>query len=106
MGTWRFLLIGITLIFGLVTVGQGQILDLFPPVANNDSGTTNENTALAINVVANDNDILDVLGGIDESTVDLNVSLSGIQSSNSTAQGSFVVNSSGVVTYTPASNFS
>src|SRR5690348_14953791 len=105
MRTWRFLLVAISLMLGFAFTSHGQIVDLFPPVANDDSGNTNENVALAINVVANDSDP-DLLGGIAASTVDLNVSTSGIQSSNNTAQGSYTVNASGVVTFTPANGYS
>jgi len=60
------------------------------PVANNDASTTNEDTAVTINVLANDTD----LDG-DPLTVD-----SITQASN----GSAVLNIDDTVTYTPASN--
>src|SRR5260221_112150 len=87
----------------------GQILDLCPPVAGDDSGSTNENTAVMINVVANDADCLTdaLLGGkVNPATVDLNTSVAGIQNSINTAQGSFSASSGGVVTYTPTLNYS
>jgi gliding motility-associated-like protein len=73
-----------------------------PPVANNDQTSTAKNTPVTINVVANDTDSD---GTINAGTVDLNTSASGIQNTNSTPQGSFAVNGSGVVTMTPALNY-
>jgi gliding motility-associated-like protein len=73
-----------------------------PPVAQNDATSTNEETIVTVNVVANDTD---PDGTINANTVDLNTASPGIQSTITTAAGSFSVNSSGVVTYTPALNF-
>ena len=72
------------------------------PVANNDNTTTTENTAVTINVVTNDTDSD---GAIDATTVDLNTTQGGIQNSRTTTEGNYAVNSSGVVTYTPATSF-
>jgi gliding motility-associated-like protein len=72
------------------------------PVAKDDNANTTENTAVNVNVVSNDSDDD---GSIDEGTVDLNTAESGIQNSNTTAEGTFTVNSSGVVKYQPANNF-
>lgn len=72
------------------------------PVATNDAASTTEETLVTINVIANDSDID---GTIDVATVDLNTSTSGIQTTNTTSAGTFSVNSSGVVSYTPAVNF-
>jgi gliding motility-associated-like protein len=72
------------------------------PVATDDNATTDINTPVTIHVVANDTDSD---GTIDAGTVDLNTSQGGIQKSRTTAQGSFTVNESGFVTYTPANSF-
>jgi gliding motility-associated-like protein len=71
------------------------------PVAANDGAVTDEDVAVAINVIANDTDE----GSINPGTVDLNTAVAGIQTSNTTAQGSWTVNASGVVTFTPTLNF-
>lgn len=71
------------------------------PVANNDGATTDEDVLVTLNVVSNDTDD----GAINPGTVDLNVAVAGIQTSNTTPEGSWTVNASGVVTYTPALNF-
>ena len=71
------------------------------PVAVNDVATTNEDTPVTINVLSNDTDD----GSLIATTVDLNVVLSGIQTSFSTSEGTYTVNNTGVVTFTPALNF-
>ncbi|HZY78731.1 MAG TPA: Ig-like domain-containing protein [Cyclobacteriaceae bacterium] len=73
-----------------------------PPVAVNDNGATSQNTQTTVNVVANDTDSD---GVIDAAKVDLNTTTAGIQNTNATAQGSYSVSNLGVVTYTPANNF-
>jgi CshA-type fibril repeat protein/VCBS repeat-containing protein len=60
------------------------------PVANDDAGTTNEDTPLVIDLTANDTDI-----DGDTLTVD----------SATAANGSVAINPDGTVTYTPNSNF-
>ena len=72
------------------------------PVAVNDSGTTNEDTFIQLNVATNDTD---VDGTINPTTVDLDQGTAGIQNVFTNAQGSWSVNGSGDVTYTPAANF-
>jgi gliding motility-associated-like protein len=72
------------------------------PVANEDRATTRENTKVDINVVANDTDSD---GTIDATTVDLNIGAGGTQKSVATAQGLFEVNDSGVVTFTPKTDY-
>ena len=104
----RYLVIGIVIMIGL-TPGFGQLIDLCPPVAGDDSKTTNENAPVTINVVANDADCpSDALAGgaVNPATVDLNTSTAGIQNSITTAQGSFSADATGVVTFTPAQNYS
>lgn len=73
-----------------------------PPVAVNDNTATNQNTVVTLNVVSNDTDSD---GVIDASRVDLNTTTAGIQNSATTPQGSFAVNNLGIVTYTPARDF-
>jgi len=73
------------------------------PIAGDDSGSTNENASVTINVTANDADCLTdaLLGGaVNPATVDLNTGAGGIQSSITTSQGSYSSNGSGSVTYT------
>jgi large repetitive protein len=72
------------------------------PVAVSNSTTTNEDTPVAINVTANDTD---VDGTINVATVDLDPATAGIQTTFTNAQGTFTVNTSGVVTFTPVLNF-
>src|SRR5882762_3543769 len=105
----RTLLIGLILILAYSAAVNGQLIDLCPPVAGDDSKSTNENTSVTINVVANDADCLSdalVGGAVDPATVDLNTSTAGIQNSINTAQGSFSADATGVVTFTPAQNYS
>src|SRR5690606_3820494 len=71
------------------------------PVANPDLATTDEDEPVTINVVANDTDD----GSIDASTVDLNVSAAGIQNTRTTGEGTWVVDSDGIVTFTPTANY-
>jgi len=73
------------------------------PVAANDAAQTPEGTPVSINVATNDTD---VDGTVDPATVDLNLAVAGIQNTNTTAQGTFTVNTTGVVTFTPVANFS
>lgn len=72
-----------------------------PPVANDDAVTTTEDNPIAINVLANDTDD----GTIVTATVDLNPNVGGIQNSITGPEGTFTVNGSGLVTFTPALNF-
>ncbi|MDP4799222.1 MAG: tandem-95 repeat protein [Crocinitomicaceae bacterium] len=71
------------------------------PIANNDVATTNENTPVNFNITNND---IDIDGSINPSSVDLNQTIAGFQTSFNNAQGSWNV-VAGVVTYTPALNF-
>ncbi len=72
------------------------------PVAVNDNPTTNEDVPAVFSVTANDTD---VDGTINTATVDLDLSAPGIQNSITTTEGSWTVNASGMVTFTPVSNF-
>jgi gliding motility-associated-like protein len=71
------------------------------PVATNDTASTNEDTPVTVTVTSNDTD-LD--GTINTSSVDLDPSTAGIQSTFTNAQGTWTV-SNGVVTFTPALNY-
>jgi uncharacterized repeat protein (TIGR01451 family) len=77
---------------------------LFPPVAGNNSVTIQEdNTATIPNIVADDTD---VDGTIVMSTIDLDPSTIGQQTSITTSDGSWSVNlATGVVTFIPTTNF-
>lgn len=77
--------------------------DNMPPVAVDDSATTNENTAVTFNVTTNDSD---TDGEIDVATVDLDPLTAGIQTSfDVVGQGNYSVNASGEVTFTPVTGF-
>jgi VCBS repeat-containing protein len=65
----------------------------FPPVANNDTFTTDEDTAISLNLLANDSD-LDTSDTLTISAVD-----------TTNTQGTVQINSDGTVTYTPATAF-
>ena len=69
-----------------------------PPVANNDSENTAEETPVTIDVLANDNDLADSQNGgsIDPTTVNV---VSG------PSNGSVQVNTDGTITYTPSDGF-
>src|SRR5690606_9877346 len=71
------------------------------PVAVNDGTSTDEDVPVSLDVVANDTDD----GSINPATVDLNTTLNGIQSTNTTPGGSWAVNAAGIVTFTPTLNF-
>ncbi|MFB3903561.1 MAG: S8 family serine peptidase [Acidobacteriota bacterium] len=66
-----------------------------PPLANNDAATTRKNTAVTIDVCAND---VDSDGSIDRSTVTLT-------SAKTSKGGAVVANVNGTVTFTPKRNF-
>ncbi len=72
------------------------------PVAVNDNPVTNEDVPAVFSVTANDTDSD---GTINTATVDLDLSTPGIQSSITTPEGSWTVNASGTVTFTPVANF-
>lgn len=72
------------------------------PVAVNDNPVTNEDVPAVFSVTTNDTD---VDGTINTATVDLDPSTAGIQNTRTTASGSWSVNASGVVTFTPVANF-
>ena len=78
------------------------ILPTNPPIAVNDTTTTLEDTQISLTVTTND---YDTDGNIVISTVDLNPSSAGIQSTFTNVFGTWSVNATGVVLYTPALNF-
>jgi uncharacterized repeat protein (TIGR01451 family)/gliding motility-associated-like protein len=85
---------------GTLTITVNAVNDA--PVAVNDATSTNEDVSTTFNVTTNDTD---VDGTINANTVDLDPSTGGIQTTFSNAAGSWSVNSSGVVTYTPTLNY-
>ena len=73
------------------------------PVAINDSNTTNEDTPVTIAVTANDTD---ADGTIDGTTVDLDPTSAGIQTSFTViGEGTYTVDALGIVTFTPVLNY-
>ncbi|MBT1686404.1 tandem-95 repeat protein [Dawidia soli] len=72
------------------------------PEARGDNGSTAEETAVTINIVQNDTD---ADGSINANSVDLNTGMAGIQKTNNTDQGTWSVDGSGVVTFTPVKDF-
>ncbi len=84
-----------------ITITVNSVNDA--PVANNDAGSASDGVAVTIDVVANDTDID---GTINPATVDLDVAASGIQSTKTvSSQGTWTVNTSGIVTFTSVANF-
>ena len=84
-----------------ISITVSPVNDL--PVANNDAGTTNENTPVTLpNITADDTD---VDGTVDPSTVDLDLATAGQQTSITDAQGNWVVDAGGNIIYTPALSF-
>jgi CshA-type fibril repeat protein len=83
-----------------VVVGAGNT----PPVALDDTATTPEDTPVTITILANDSD---PDGSLVLSTIDLNLSTPGVQTTFTTAgQGTFVLNpATGIVTFTPVANY-
>jgi gliding motility-associated-like protein len=73
-----------------------------PPIIVDDNHVAPEDAAVTFNVTGNDTD---VDGTVDPATVDLDVLTIGIQNSITNPQGSWSVNGSGDVTFTPVPNF-
>lgn len=73
-----------------------------PPVANDTSFVTLEDTPLVEIIIDND---WDIDGTIDSSTVDLSPTVIGIQNSITNTYGTWSVNGSGILTFTPLANF-
>ena len=75
-----------------------------PPVTEDDTAITNENTPITFNPLENDTDND---GTIDPSTVDLDPSTDGQQTTFTIAgEGTYTVDGSGNVTFTPEANYS
>jgi hypothetical protein len=70
------------------------------PVAVNDAATTDENDPVTINVLTNDSDD----SGLNSSSVDLDPTTAGLQTTRTVTGGSFAV-TAGSVTFTPTTNF-
>lgn len=74
-----------------------------PPLVTNDNLTTNQNTPLSMNILTND---VNVDGTINANSVDLDPNTPGQQTTLTVpGQGTYTVNSSGVLTFTPLSTF-
>ena len=73
-----------------------------PPVAVDNSAITAYETPITLNITGND---YDLDGSIDPSTVDLDPSTAGQQTTITTVEGTWIVDASGNVTFTPALNF-
>ncbi|MGL6282503.1 MAG: beta strand repeat-containing protein, partial [Microcoleaceae cyanobacterium] len=71
-----------------------------PPVATDDFANTRPSKAVSLNILSNDYDPDGTITG-----VDLNPSQAGIQRQRTTAQGSFSVDNSGNLTFTPVPGF-
>jgi len=75
-----------------------------PPLAKNDIAMTPEDTPISFNILTND---YDKDYDLNPSSIDLDISMPGIQSSKTiSGQGTFTVTDAGVVTFTPVLNFS
>ncbi len=75
-----------------------------PPVAADDNGTTLENKSVSLtNITSNDTD---VDGTVTAVTVDIDLTTGGIQNSFTNSFGSWSVNASGDLTFTPAQDYS
>ena len=73
-----------------------------PPIAVDDDATTAMNTSVTLNITSNDSD---PDGSINVSSVDLDPSTPGIQNVFTSSEGSWSVNSLGLVTFMPATGF-
>jgi gliding motility-associated-like protein len=72
------------------------------PISETDTATTVEDSIVVFNVLVND---YDVDGTIDPPTIDLDSITSGIQNFFNTAEGNWLIDSLGNITFTPAPNF-
>ncbi|MGJ8661533.1 MAG: Ig-like domain-containing protein, partial [Bacteroidota bacterium] len=92
------------------TVSITPLLINVPPIANNDTTITIEDSWVSINVVnpvpVSSSTDTDIDGTVNPASVDLNPSVPGIQPNFTDAFGNtWLAVSTGVVTFTPASNF-
>jgi alpha-L-arabinofuranosidase len=82
---------------------EGQVQPNTPPVAMNDTKTTEEDTPVTFNVIVND---YDIDGEIDITTVDLDPETSGRQTQNIiSAVGTYTADNSGNITFTPVKDY-
>lgn len=72
------------------------------PVANDDSGTTNEDQPISFSITSNDTDMD---GTIDANSVDLDPGNAGRQTSFTNSSGDFSIASTGILTYTPSQDY-
>lgn len=72
-----------------------------PPHAEDDTATTDEDVPVTISILDNDTDDVALI----PSTVDLDPLTPGIQSTVTTPEGTWVVNPSGTVTFTPTQDY-
>src|SRR5690606_31989860 len=89
---------GLTSNSATVTITVTPVNDV--PVAVNDAATTNEDVPVTINILANDTD---VEGALNAASVDIDLTVPGVQSTRTTTNGTYAV-SGGVLTFTPAAN--
>ncbi|TVZ55227.1 CHU domain-containing protein [Lutibacter sp. Hel_I_33_5] len=85
---------------GAVSVVVSAVNDA--PVAVDDTASTTEGATVTVNVVANDTD---ADGTIDTTSVDLDPSTPGKESTITTPEGVWTVDANGIVTLEPANNF-
>ncbi|MFM8596871.1 MAG: tandem-95 repeat protein, partial [Flavobacteriales bacterium] len=83
----------------IVTITVAPVNDA--PIANNDNASTNEDTPINVSVLTND---IDIDGTLVNTTIDLNPSVPGIQTSVTNGMGAWTVVGS-QVQYVPAANF-
>ena len=92
---------GLTSNIATITVTVNDVND--PPVAVNDTASTNEDTPVDISILTNDSD---PDGTLNVTSVDLDPATLGQQTSFTVpAEGTYTVNNLGVVTFTPILNF-
>ncbi|MFV8324168.1 MBG domain-containing protein, partial [Flavobacterium sp. LS2R12] len=87
------------------SISFGEVSFTIPkaPIANDDSSLCKSYGTITIDVTSND---IDSNQNIDKSSVDLNPTLSGIQTSLTVSgQGTWSVNSNGIVTFVPLASF-
>jgi uncharacterized repeat protein (TIGR01451 family) len=93
-----------TVVGGAVAQADPDGYRLNPPVASNDSSTTPVNVPVSFSLTGNDNATNPA--NIVPSTVDLNPSVAGQQTTRDVTEGRFTVNGIGEVTFTPNLNYS
>lgn len=84
-----------------INVAAEPIIMTSKVTANNDIANTNQGQPIQVNVLLND---IDSEGSIDSTSIDLEPTINGIQSSQMTTQGNWMV-TNGQVNFIPNSNF-